>query len=122
MDAFCIQNAMATLTIKNFPDELYVQLTRVAKQNRRSINNEAIVSVERGLDRNGLDLGVFDSETELLERIRRQREELAERGIWLTEEILAEAKNELRSRPTVVMETLRPKQTRRKVSRPATTK
>ena len=34
---------MATLTIKNLPDEIYAALSKRAKQNRRSINSEAIV-------------------------------------------------------------------------------
>ncbi len=78
---------MATLTIKNFPDELYANLTKVAKINRRSINSEAIVSVERGLDRGGID-------RDLLERILKRREEMARQGIVLTEEMLSQFKNE----------------------------
>ena len=78
---------MATLTIKNFPDELYANLTKVAKINRRSINSEAIVSVERGLDRGGID-------RDLLERILKRREEMARQGIVLTEEMLIQFKNE----------------------------
>lgn len=78
---------VATLTIKNFPDELYANLTKVAKRNRRSINSEAIVSVERGLDRGGID-------RDLLERILKRREEMARQGIVLTEEMLSQFKNE----------------------------
>jgi predicted transcriptional regulator len=78
---------MATLTIKNFPDDLYADLTQVAKSNRRSINNEAIISVERGLERKGIN-------RELLDRIRKRREEMAKRGIRLTDELLREFKNE----------------------------
>jgi hypothetical protein len=102
MDAFCIRNGMATLTIKNFPDELYADLTQVAKENRRSINNEAIISVERGLDRHRR--GVTP---ELLERIRKNREEMAKQGVWLTDEILAESRAELRERPRQVMQELK---------------
>ena len=38
---------MATLTIKNLPDEIYAALTKTAKLNRRSINSEAIVRLEQ---------------------------------------------------------------------------
>lgn len=38
---------MATVTIKNIPDELYEKLKVSAKANRRSINNEVIMLIER---------------------------------------------------------------------------
>ena len=40
---------MRTLTIKGMPDELYERLRQSAAQNRRSINSEAIVCLERSL-------------------------------------------------------------------------
>ena len=93
---------MATLTIKNFPDDLYADLTQVARSNRRSINNEAIISVERGLERKGID-------RDLLDRIRRRREEMARRGVRLTDEVLAESRAELLERPRAVMQELNAK-------------
>jgi plasmid stability protein len=38
---------MATLTIKNIPDELYEKLKKSAEVNRRSINSEIITCIER---------------------------------------------------------------------------
>ena len=38
---------MATLTIKNIPDDLYEELKQRAATNRRSINNEVIMLIER---------------------------------------------------------------------------
>lgn len=38
---------MATLTIKNLPDELYQELKRRATENRRSLNSEVIYSLEQ---------------------------------------------------------------------------
>jgi antitoxin FitA len=38
---------MATLTIKNIPDELYEKLKKSAEANRRSVNSEIIVCIER---------------------------------------------------------------------------
>lgn len=38
---------MATLTIKNIPDDLYEKLKAAAATNRRSINNEVIMLIER---------------------------------------------------------------------------
>ncbi len=41
--------AMATLTLKNVPEELVEQLKEEAKQNRRSLNQEAIFRLEVSL-------------------------------------------------------------------------
>ena len=38
--------AMATLTLKNVPEELVLQLKEEAKQNRRSLNQEALSRLE----------------------------------------------------------------------------
>ena len=38
---------MATLTIKNIPEDLYAQLKRYAEINRRSLNSEVILCIER---------------------------------------------------------------------------
>jgi len=40
---------MPALTIKNMPDELYRRLKESARLNRRSLNSEAIVLLERSL-------------------------------------------------------------------------
>jgi antitoxin FitA len=40
---------MPTLTIKNIPDDLYSQLKRYAEMNRRSLNSEVIVCIERAV-------------------------------------------------------------------------
>jgi len=40
---------MASVTIKNIPDELYEQLKESANANHRSINSELIVCLERVL-------------------------------------------------------------------------
>jgi len=37
---------MATVTVKNIPNELYERLKSVAEINRRSINNEIIMCIE----------------------------------------------------------------------------
>ena len=55
---------MATLTIKNMPDELYRLLKESARRQRRSINSEALLRLELALR------GVREDEDELLERIR----------------------------------------------------
>jgi plasmid stability protein len=79
---------MATLTIKNLPDEIYATLSKTAKRNRRSINGEAIVRLEQGL------LAVEPDLEMTIARIRRNRDAMEEKGIWLTDEMLDQAKNE----------------------------
>lgn len=77
---------MATLTIKNLPDEIYAALSRTAKRNRRSINGEAIVRLEQGLQNVETDIEAT------LARIRKNRE--AMNDVWVTDEFLDYAKNE----------------------------
>ncbi len=40
---------MPTLTIKNIPEDLYIQLKQHAEINRRSLNNEVIMCIERAI-------------------------------------------------------------------------
>lgn len=53
---------MPTITLKNIPEELYERIKKRAKEQRRSINGEVIMSLE----------GVF------LKRVRTQEEILAD--------------------------------------------
>lgn len=82
---------MATLTIKNLPDELYEQIKTSAAVNRRSINQEAIFLMEQALAANtaGLETTLSD--------VRRLREHL---GIYVTDEESNQTRNAVRYRPT----------------------
>jgi plasmid stability protein len=40
---------MATVTVKNIPDDLYERLKAAAETNRRSINSEIIVCIEHAV-------------------------------------------------------------------------
>ena len=40
---------MATVTLKNIPDEIYSRLKETAQRHRRSLNSEIIVCLERSL-------------------------------------------------------------------------
>jgi len=40
---------MPTITVKNIPDDLYMLLKRNAAMNRRSINSEILVCIERAV-------------------------------------------------------------------------
>ena len=41
----------ASLTIKNIPDDLYLRLQQTAESNRRSVNSQAIISLDSALTR-----------------------------------------------------------------------
>ena len=77
---------MATLTVKNIPDELHERLKQRAAQHRRSLNSEVIVCLEQVLGSRPLDPAAF------LARVRARRQAMPQ--IYVTEEDLRAAKNE----------------------------
>jgi plasmid stability protein len=58
---------MATVTVKNIPDDLYARLKAAAAKNRRSINSEIIVCIEENL------MPARISAEQVLDRVRRLR-------------------------------------------------
>lgn len=77
---------MPSLTIKNMPPDLYDRLKASATRNRRSLNSEAIVAIERQFPRRRTP----EEQRHLMEEIREFRERLAKKGhIWTEEEITA---------------------------------
>lgn len=50
---------MATVTVKNIPDALYEKLKHSAKSNRRSINREIVVCIERSVSSRRVDPGAL---------------------------------------------------------------
>ncbi|MFB3922882.1 MAG: hypothetical protein ACE145_14250 [Terriglobia bacterium] len=75
---------MPTLTIKKFPARLHARLKKQAATNRRSINSEAIVCLERALPAELLD------PEEVLAKIRAFRER--NKKIFVTQRELNRAK------------------------------
>ena len=75
---------MPNITLKNVPPELYERLKRSAKANRRSINSEIIVCIERALYSRKIDV------EGILPRARKLREETVDYPI--TDEGFTEAK------------------------------
>ncbi len=61
---------MATITVKNIPDDLYELLKAQAKTNRRSINSEIITLIERAVRSYRID------PEEVLARAREIRESI----------------------------------------------
>lgn len=77
---------MATLTIKNIPEAVYLGLKRQAALHRRSLNNEAIISLEQAVGRKTINITtVLNSARNLRAKTTRLR---------LTDKILHEAKNQ----------------------------
>ena len=66
---------MATVTVKNIPDELYGRLKAVAEINRRSINSEIIVCIENAVTSRRIN------PDEVLENARRLRQLTTGHGI-----------------------------------------
>lgn len=79
---------MATLTLKNVPEELIARLKREAAANRRSMNQEAIAQLS-----GGGSLGVA-----ALNEIWARREEMRRRGVYLTAREIDRAIDEGRER------------------------
>lgn len=63
---------MATVTVKNIPNELYDRLKSVAEINRRSINSEIIMCIENAVISRRID------PDEVLENARQLRQLTAE--------------------------------------------
>lgn len=77
---------MATMTLKNVPDELYQQLKESADRHRRSLNSEAIVCLQRAIQG-----GRVDPET-LLARARTLRARTP--ALFVTDADLSAARDE----------------------------
>lgn len=77
---------MRTLEIPNLPDETYELIEKLAKIKGRSISDLAIDLLAKGLE------GDAAAEAALMAQIRAEREELARRGVWITNNDIRAAK------------------------------
>jgi plasmid stability protein len=59
---------MATLTVKNIPDDLYEKLKQRAKARNRSVNREIIVCIQEALESRRVDPESFLARIEALHR------------------------------------------------------
>jgi plasmid stability protein len=82
-----LEDIMATLTLKNVPEELVGQLKAEAKQNRRSLNQEALSRLE-----SSVALRKRSAE-ETIAALRRLHKRLGSRPI-LTDALIERAKRE----------------------------
>ena len=77
---------MPTLTIKNIPEDLYARLKQSAAQDRRSMNNQIIVCLERALRPSPVDV------KQILSRARALRRKTT--ALTLTDKLLTRAKRD----------------------------
>lgn len=80
---------MATVTVKNIPDDLYDRLKSLAEMNRRSVNSEIIVCIENAVGGRRID------PEEVLENARKLRQLTANHPITDEEFNLAKAEGRL---------------------------
>jgi hypothetical protein len=59
---------MQTITVKKIPPDLYKKLKQSAKENRRSINSEIIVCIERAICSQRVDSSTFLRRVEQLHK------------------------------------------------------
>lgn len=76
---------MATMTLKNVPEDLYEELKLRAERHRRSMNSEAIVCLERALRSENVDPEA------LLEGARELRSRIP--GVFVTDADLRTARD-----------------------------
>ena len=82
---------MATLTLRNVPDELYERLKAQATMNRRSLNQEAIAILELNVAKRPR---TPEEQAELLARLAANGERDRLAGVWLDAEGVKEMINE----------------------------
>lgn len=70
---------MATITVKNIPDDVYRRLKAAAESNRRSINGEIISRIEQSLASRRV------ATDQVLARVRRLQESYGERALRIEE-------------------------------------
>jgi plasmid stability protein len=76
---------MRAITVKNIPDNLYQRLKQSATENRRSINSEILVCIERTVQTQK-----HESVNDILTRARQTREKT--KGLVLTDRKFNEMK------------------------------
>lgn len=86
---------MANLSIRNLPDEIYREFKKLAKQNKRSVNNELIYFITDNFEVYKLSLKRKRKKGDILERIKKIRKKISDKGIKLnTVKIIREMRNE----------------------------
>lgn len=77
---------MRTLEIPNLPDELYQQIEKLARVRGKSVGEVAAEVIAKGLTGNDA------AEAKLMSEVRAEREEMARRGVSITDADVRAAK------------------------------
>lgn len=77
---------MPALEIPNLPEDVFKQIETLARVRGQSVGDVAADFLRKALT------GEDEAEAKLLADIRREREELAAKGVYLTKEMINEAK------------------------------
>jgi len=72
---------MANLSIRNLPDNIYRELKKLAKQNKRSINNELIYLITDTFEIYKLILEKNEEQSDILEKIKKIRKKISDKGV-----------------------------------------
>ena len=80
---------MSSITIRDLPPELHKKLTERARQNRRSLNSELLVTLEQSIRA----VGVRPSDEEISARADASRARMKRLGISITDEEITRYKN-----------------------------
>lgn len=78
---------MKTLEIANLPDEVYQHMEKLARVRGKTVGEVAADYIAKGF------AAEEAAEAQLMAEIRAEREEMAKRGVFITEDDIREAKN-----------------------------
>jgi hypothetical protein len=83
---------MATISLTNFPDELYERLSRRAEANQRPVDEELVEAARKHLEQHSPRPLSVDEKLRLADSVRMQTP-----GTWLTEDVIRAARDEGRA-------------------------
>jgi hypothetical protein len=78
---------MKTLEIANLPEEVYQHIEKLARVRGKAVGEVAADYIAKGL------AAEEAAQAQVMAEIRTEREEMAKRGVYITEERVREAKN-----------------------------
>ena len=81
---------MASVTLRDLPPELHDKLKERARQHRRSLNSEILLTLEQSIRA----VGIRPSNEEILARADASRERMKRLGITFTDEEITHYKNQ----------------------------
>jgi hypothetical protein len=83
---------MATISLANFPDELYERLARRAEANQRRVDDELVEAAQKHLEQNSPRTLSVEEKLRLADSVRMQTP-----NAWITEGVIRAARDEGRA-------------------------